>query len=664
MNRGWPPTLSQRAEVALVLCITLLALGLRAVGHWYAPRGWREDELSNALVVSQHVREGELRLYYDDASGHEGLYHWLQAGTMAVFGPGVWGIRGVSILLGTAAVALTYLLARRLFDWPTAAIAALLLAFSFWSLMYSRSGQRHISVTVTTLLSFYLMWRAVRRQDMAEQNRGVIYHAPMRNYLLAGVALGVGFYTYFAARGVPLIVIAWGVYLFLWARPLWRKTWRGLLVMLAVAALLAAPLVVILLRQPEAEARVAELAQPIDDARQGDFSTLGRYALTTLSMFTHDGDDEVLYNVPHRPVFGPLGALLFWAGVGLALVRSFGPSRDERHAFLLLWLGAGLAPGALSVPAASLGHTILAQPVAMIFPALALGEGARWLVKAGRPQQARAALLAGALVLVGWEGARGIHDYWFVWPEDSFNRVLHHSDLHEAARWLNAQEETRQVAIGGFLNERWDQQVMALDLEGDGWAVRAFDPRAAAIMLPGGGVAVLPAYLSEGWGVERLGERIDLDAPYALYWVEEPPPAGDDLARFENGLALSEVQAEETPDGLEVVTGWRVARALDLPPFHLLSKPPAPDEDDTPRLAIFVQLLDGSGQRVAGADGLGVDPYTLRPGDAFYQRFVVDLAEVPPGSYRLTAGLYDPATGARWPIEGGGDTVDLGEWAR
>ncbi|MEJ2149271.1 MAG: glycosyltransferase family 39 protein, partial [Chloroflexota bacterium] len=411
MNRGWPPTLSQRAEVALVLCITLLALGLRAVGHWYAPRGWREDELSNALVVSQHVREGELRLYYDDASGHEGLYHWLQAGTMAVFGPGVWGIRGVSILLGTAAVALTYLLARRLFDWPTAAIAALLLAFSFWSLMYSRSGQRHISVTVTTLLSFYLMWRAVRRQDMAEQSRGVVYHAPMRNYLLAGVALGVGFYTYFAARGVPLIVIAWGVYLFLWARPLWRKTWRGLLVMLAVAALLAAPLVVILLRQPEAEARVAELAQPIDDARQGDFSTLGRYALTTLSMFTHDGDDEVLYNVPHRPVFGPLGALLFWAGVGLALVRSFGPSRDERHAFLLLWLGAGLAPGALSVPAASLGHTILAQPVAMIFPALALGEGARWLVKAGRPQQARAALLAGAMVLVGWEGARGIHDY-------------------------------------------------------------------------------------------------------------------------------------------------------------------------------------------------------------------------------------------------------------
>ena len=48
------------------------------------------------------------------------------------------------------------------------------------------------------------------------------------------------------------------------------------------------------------------------DARRGDFSTLGRYALTTLSMFTHDGDDEVLYNIPHRPVFGLLGALCFW----------------------------------------------------------------------------------------------------------------------------------------------------------------------------------------------------------------------------------------------------------------------------------------------------------------------------------------------------------------
>ena len=48
-------------------------------------------ELSNALVVSQHVRDGEVRLYYDDASGHEGLYHWLQAGTVAAFGPGVGG---------------------------------------------------------------------------------------------------------------------------------------------------------------------------------------------------------------------------------------------------------------------------------------------------------------------------------------------------------------------------------------------------------------------------------------------------------------------------------------------------------------------------------------------------------------------------------------------
>ncbi|HEC23612.1 MAG TPA: phospholipid carrier-dependent glycosyltransferase, partial [Chloroflexi bacterium] len=573
------PALSPRAEIALVVGITLLAFLLRTVGHWYAPPGWRDDELSNALVVSQHVLDGEVRLYYDDASGHEGLYHWLQAGTMALFGPGVWGIRGVSILLGTLAVPLLYLLARRMFGWPVAAISALALALSFWSLMYSRSGQRHISVTVTTLLGFYFLWKALpaRAADGSpDEGRG-----RMRWFLLAGVAIGVGFYTYFASRGVPLIVLAWGGILLIRDRALWRAARGGLLVMLLVAGVLSVPLIVTLVRQPEAEARVAELAKPIYDARQGDFSTLGRYALTTLSMFTHDGDDEALYNVPHRPVFGPPGAALFWGGVLLALARTLGPPRDARHAFLLLWLGAGLAPGALSVPAASLGHTLLAQPVAMIFPALALVGAGEWLAARWPDRRALVALLAAGLVFLGWEGMRTVRDYWFVWPRHPFTRVLHHSDLHEAARWLNDHAGTRNIAIGGFLSERWDQQVMRLDLKGEGWQVRAFDPREAYLLIPEGGIVVVPEYLRGSWGVNRFGEELGVSTPYALRQIEAPPgsPADDELALFDNGLALLRAEVGEVAadgDPLVVLTHWRAAQPLELPPFPLLSKPPAP----------------------------------------------------------------------------------------
>ncbi|GAB4470589.1 MAG: hypothetical protein Kow00124_06850 [Anaerolineae bacterium] len=660
----WSPHINRPLEIALVIGVTLLAFTLRAAAHDRAPLGWRDDELSNALVVSQHVLDGDVRLYYDDASGHEGLYHWLQAGALKLFGPGVWGIRGTSIMLGTAAVTLTYLLVRRMYGWPAALIAALALAVSFWSLMYSRSGQRHISVTVTTLLAFMALWRGV---SQAAEGPAAPRPFPWWPFAAAGLWMGLGFYTYFASRGLPLIIAAWAVYLLIWSRDLWRRVWRGLAVTLGVGVVLAVPLAVMLARQPEAEARVSELATPIYDALEGDFSTLGGYALTTLSMFTHDGDDEVLYNVANRPVFGPLGGLLFWVGVAIAVVEALGPARDPRAALLLLWTAAGLTPGMLSVPAASLGHTILAQAPAMVFPALALTRAADWL--AGQPadgmRQAGAAVLTAAALFLSLETWRGIYDYFVVWPSDPFVRVLHYSDLYEASAWLRQHAETRDLAIGGFLVERWDQQAARLSLGQDGWRIRAFNPERAYPLISDG-VAAVPAHFAGGWGVGGLGARLSgADAP-GIYVLNGPGDlaAAAPLAAFENGLTLLSVTVGEGDSSaavLELVTTWRVDRPLDLPPYPLFSKPPAPGEDDTPRLAIFVQLLDAGGARLTGDDGLGVDPYTLRPGDVFVQRHLIPLDGLPPGDHRLVIGLYNPASGQRVPNSlTGQDRFDYG----
>jgi hypothetical protein len=649
--------------IFIILGILLVAIVLRVGWHWQAPHGWREDELSNALVVSLHALAGDVRLYYDDASGHEGLYHWLQAGTMALFGPGVAGIRGVSIACGVLEVLLLYLLAREMFNPRIAAIAALALAVSFWGLMYSRSGQRHISVTVTTLAALYFLWRTLHPPENPSSDFGfriLSFEFKFLNFdfLLAGLSLGIGFYTYFASRGVPLILLAFALYLAIWQRETLRKAWRGLLATALMAGVMGLPLLLILRANPGAEARVSELAAPIEAARAGDFSLIGESALQTLSMFTHDGDPEVLYNVPNRPVFGPLGGALFWGGVVWAAVQALG-RRDERCALLLLWLLAGLAPGALSVPPASLGHTILAQPAAMMMPALALDAlWTRW----------RRIGIALAAVFLVWEGVRGPYDYFLVWPNDSFNRVLHHSDLHEAAALLNAEpEDVRDVAIGSYLLEQWDQQVMRLDLDSSReWRVRAFDPR-AAMLYPAGEPArwVLPAYLRDSWAESYLLDPLPAPTPYAYYRAAAPFPAlsevGEDSesgagtrhavplqTRFDNGLALLATSGiTREGDTLTLVTAWEVGEALTLPERPLFSKPPAPGQDDTPRLAIFVQLLDGAGQRVTGWDGLGVDPYTLYPGDRFLQRHDIPLQGVPLDEYTLVAGLYNPMTGER-----------------
>lgn len=647
MRSDWPPAIQHRTEILLVVTIVVLALILRIIAPWYAPRGWRDDELSSALVVTGHVLDGDFRVYYPDASGHEGLYEYFQAATILTFGPGPLGIRGPSILFGTMAVLLVYLITRRLLDWPTATIASIALTISFWSLMYSRTGQRHISVTVTTLLSFYFLWRGVQASDEDDPK----FKIQLLYFGLSGVVMGLGFYTYFASRGVPLIVVIWAGYLLIWKRELLHRIWWEVALTLGLAALISIPLVATLQAQPHAETRVNEVAVPIKDAQAGNFSILSHYALTTISMFSHDGDEEWLYNVPHRPVFGVPGAILFWAGIIISLVMTFGVQHDSRIAFLLIWLAGGVAPGMLSVPAASLGHTILAQPVTMIFPALAVTRIGNWLNErqvSNIPNSA-SIVLALALIFLGWEAIRGIYDYWVVWPANSYNRVLHYTDLHEAAVWLNQNARTHDIAFGGFLLERWDQQAMKLDLRGSDWRVRVFDPRSAFIEIPGDGLAVIPEYVKDGWGGNQLGTPLLLNAPYEIRPINLPDQSASNhiLARFDNGLVLNNYDTQVENNTLIVISKWHVERALKLPPFPLLSKPPAPGQDDRPRLAIFIQLLNSAGERIEGADGLGVDPYTLYPDDVFYQRMIIPLDSVPSGKYQLIIGLYNPSSSQR-----------------
>ena len=142
--------------------ITLLAFGLRVAALESFPPGLRDDELIETLVISQKILDGDLAFYYPDASGHEALYHALNAIFLAFFGPTGLGIRLLSAILGTLAVPLTYALARRMFGAAVGLTASALLAVSFWGLMYSRVGIRHSLTPVLALLAFYWFWRAMQ----------------------------------------------------------------------------------------------------------------------------------------------------------------------------------------------------------------------------------------------------------------------------------------------------------------------------------------------------------------------------------------------------------------------------------------------------------------------------------------------------------------------
>lgn len=693
-----------------ILAVTLLAFFLRVWQLDQVPPGWRDDELIESLVISQKIIDGDLAVFYPDASGHEALYHALKAPLMAIFGPNALGMRFLAAVLGTLAVPLTYVLGQRMFGRRVGLVAAACLATSFWGLMYARVGIRHVAMPLFALATFYWFWRAVgggwrleigdwlgrrgaegQRSRAASESISITPHSPPSTHywLAAGLWMGLGFYTYFASRGVPLVLLAFGGYSLLMARPLLRHHWRGLVLMFVVAGILALPLVITLGRQPESEARVAEVAVPLVEARAGNFEPLLAHVLAAFNMIHSDGDPEWLYNIPGRPIFGPIGAIFFWLGVGFAVASvllnaeaqrrrgveeqrrvSQSPSlpispysslatRHSPLAFLLLWWLGGIAPAFLSVPPASLGHTILAQPAVYLLAALPVGI--LWSA-VGMRNKRWGTLLGGlaAVLLVGSVAVRDLPAYFVEWPARGMVRFLYRADIKDVADYLNTADSTpTDFGITGLLAGPWDRVALEIDLDPQTVVrPRWYNPERVALLRPPVSFIGYPDVAAPygGW-YRSLAANAGLDGGYILSQLrEEYQPAVNEAAVcFANGLCLLDAIYQD--DGvLELL--WQVERELDLPPMPLVSNPPPPGVYAGPRLLVFTQLQDSDGGFLINEDGLWIDPITLRTGDLFVQRHYLVAPEGKTAA-AVVFGLYDPLTGERILTVDGRDHLEL-----
>jgi hypothetical protein len=454
-----------------------------------------------------------------------------------------------------------------------------------------------------------------------------------------------------------MILAAFAAYLYLFHRSWFRARWRALALAGVVAAGLALPLA--LAATPGGEERLAVVGQPLLDLLRGDPRYALRNTAETLGMFAFTGDPEFLYNIPGRPVFGWLGALLFAGGVALCLWRW----RDPRHAFLLLWLLGGLAPAFVSTPAASLGHTIAAQPAVYVFPALALRALGRGMGE-GRPQRAaptigRAGVAVLAALYLGLVAVRDVPDYFVRWPALPQVRLLYRADLHDAAPALRALPAGSDLALGSPALHAADALALALETPGRDLRPRVYVP-ARAWLFPAEDV---PALLPAAAGAGPFASAPPEGASYVLRPARletGAQPAVPLAAAFANGWTCLGYTLHDASDGatasLTMDTYWRVEAGYAPPaprPVEVLSGTPLP-------LRFFAHALAGDGTVLAGDDRLDVDPAALRPGDTFIQRFVLELPGAP-GRYPVQVGIYDPAGGTRVPLEDGGDALRLAE---
>ncbi len=456
--------LARRQQDALALLLILAVATLfRAWQIDRFPPGLFGDEAVNGLDALD-VLAGRPQVFFPANFGREGLHILIQAQFIRWLGATSLALRLPSVIAGILTALATYWLGRELLArtrWRgalTPLVAALLLSTSFWHVHFSRFGIRGVFTPLLATLAFAAFWRAANR--VAELRRAWPW------FLLAGLFLGLSVHFYTASRLLPVFL---GLYLVAqWLGwhladrktdeamteradgypPLLSRAFASLFGMAAVATLVFAPLGFYFLRTPGSltqRASAVSLLNP-EVAGANPLARMAQAAFANLAQFVGPGagDQAQFYNLPGRPVFDPVLALLAAAGVALCVVGVWRwlvrrdtavtsrAAEGSALLFLLLWFPTMLIPTVLAVDRfPTLPRALGVLPGVYFFLALALTALA-WRM----PRRWLAALLIIAVLL--WHGALTWRDYFQRWAPSPETFDAFEGDIAAAAAWLAA----------------------------------------------------------------------------------------------------------------------------------------------------------------------------------------------------------------------------------
>ena len=637
---------------AWMLLILLTAVFLRLYAITAVPPGLTHDEADHGLTAWEIVN-GARGVYFTVGYGREPLYDYAAAGLMAFVGPTFLATRVTAVFFSLILIAGMAAWVRRAFDEPTALLTAAGLAVGFWPVMAGRQALRSITLPTLFVLAVYFWQRGVEKGKIDDLRLKINHQSSIINFLLAGLLLGATIYTYIPARAL------WGIFpaLLLFAawrqRSFWRQAWPGTLLMLLVTAVIAFPLFAYLNTHPGVEARITELSTPLTAVTQGDFTPLLDNALSSLRLFTVEGDSTWRYNIPGRPFLQPVMGGLFYLGLLAAVFRLWrGDDRAARATFLALaWLLAGLAPVLVTGPELSMTQAMGMQPVLYLFPALALVAIGRLEIRDWRLGN----LFIIPLLLFGGTAVITARDYFVTWANAPAVRVQYETALVTALAYLN-EYGAGDTAVSTITPGRYHSPAVAqLTLHNDRVNLHWFDAR-RSLLLPAAAVSTiiipgftpLPPLLERYFTTAVLLDSLplrpdDADRPVAIYRVDgadmrnkwrqtfntETGAAFDDAVTFLGyDLPTSTFHPGET---VQLATLWQVKRPLN-------------------DAILFTHLLNSEGVPIAQADRLDVPGESWQAGDWFIQLHEFTIpAETAVGDYALSIGVYTCPGGTPCP---------------
>ena len=359
MNDALPtPHWVSRYGIALLL-ILLVAAGLRLYRLPELPLGLHYDEAANGILAGEIARGIKTPVFIPAYTGKEVLFFYWTALWMRLLGVTPLALRLSAALTGLATVAATtWAVYELLHGHDDAKWVALLtgafLATSFWHLILSRYGFRAVTQPLMQALTVVALWRGLRLFGRGQSGlKGLLW------LILAGLLCGLTAYTYLAARAFPIPLAAAMLAFLLSAGPGQRVARLGQLILFVVVAALAlAPLAHYWITHPDSFlTRTQQVAAT-------SWSEVQAGIAACLRMFFIRGDPYIRFNIPYRPIFDPITAVLFLLGIIVLLKPRLSniqhptpntqqpasnPLRLASRVFLLTYLPTMLLPSALAV---------------------------------------------------------------------------------------------------------------------------------------------------------------------------------------------------------------------------------------------------------------------------------------------------------------------------
>ncbi|MBI5305396.1 MAG: glycosyltransferase family 39 protein [Chloroflexi bacterium] len=372
-------TLALGAILLVAACSMFYRLG-------ETPSEMTSDHAEKILGVGE-ILNGARPIFLTIGPGREPILAYLTAAYVSLtdkpldFAALKWG----TALGGILVVFVTFLLARELFDDRVALIAAALTAMSKWLMIVAHIGFRSTFTPLFTALTALFLLRALKFQKR-------------NDFLIAGVCLGAGLYSYNAFRLAPVMVAFFFVWWLAVERNVrvteWRRYATNVAVLVALAIIVFMPLGRYMSDHPEASwyRVLTRMGTTERSFEENPFVIFADNVKNVVLMFNVTGDVAWPNNLPNDPALDIVTGGIFALGVFTAFYR-IARQREMMYAHVLIALFVMLMPSALSIafPVENPGNIralgalpfvmiIAAAPLALLWRRLgdAPGAFARW----------------------------------------------------------------------------------------------------------------------------------------------------------------------------------------------------------------------------------------------------------------------------------------------